>query len=228
MVKAQWSNYLLPQLSHHQSTTIAEEIYNSLKERRSCRSFSSAEVSKRVIELAIMAAGTAPSGANHQPWHFAVVGNHDTKRVIREAAEEEEKKFYGFKDDQPRANKEWLEALAPLGTNHEKEFLEQAPYLIIVFSQRKGGIEEDGKRQNYYVTESVGIACGMLLTTLHMAGLATLTHTPSPMGFLRQICGRPNFERPMMIIAVGRPSDDAKIPTHAKRKKSLKQITSWL
>ena len=178
---------------------------------------------REIIEAAIQAAGTAPNGANHQPWYFAAVSSPDKKRAIREAAEAEERAFYAGK-----ASKEWLDALAPLGTDADKPFLETAPWLIVCFAQRKGGIEEDGKTQNYYVTESVGIACGLLLATLHEAGLATLTHTPSPMGFLREICGRPEHEKPLMIVVAGHPSADASVPGHALRKKPLSQIASWL
>lgn len=178
---------------------------------------------RAVIEHAIRAAGAAPSGANHQPWHFAVIGSPETKRAIRMAAEEEEHAFYAGK-----ASEEWLAALAPLGTDADKPFLEIAPWLIVVFAQRKGGIAEDGQAQNYYVTESVGIACGMLLTTLHAAGLATLTHTPSPMGFLRTICGRPEHEKPLMIVVVGKPAPGATVPDYATRKKPLETIASWL
>ena len=176
-----------------------------------------------MIEAAIEAAGTAPNGANHQPWHFAVVSSPETKRAIRAAAEEEERKFY-----EGKASAEWLEALAPLGTDEDKPFLEHAPWLIVVFAQRKGGIAEDGTTQNYYVTESVGIACGMLIATLHEAGLATLTHTPSPMGFLRAICGRPEHEKPLMVVVVGHPAKDATVPARALEKKPLAQIASWL
>ena len=176
-----------------------------------------------MIEFAIRAAGTAPSGANHQPWHFAAVSSPEAKRAIRLAAEEEERDFYAN-----RASAEWLAALAPLGTDHEKPFLETAPWLIVCFGQRKGGMEEDGQATNYYVTESVGIACGLLLATLHEAGLATLTHTPSPMGFLREICGRPAHEKPLMIVVAGHPAPEARVPEHALKKKPLERIASWL
>ena len=176
-----------------------------------------------MIEHAILAAGTAPNGANHQPWHFAAVSSPENKRAIREAAEAEERAFYAGK-----AGEQWLDALAPIGTDANKPFLETAPWLIVCFAQRKGGIDEDGQTQNYYVTESVGIACGMLLATLHEAGLATLTHTPSPMGFLREICGRPEWEKPLMIVVVGHPAENATVPDHAIRKKPLSQISSWL
>ncbi|MBL4793462.1 nitroreductase family protein [Citromicrobium bathyomarinum] len=215
-----------PQLPDHtdeERIARARAAYERLKTRHTCRSFTDAPVPREIIEAAIQAAGTAPNGANHQPWYFAAVSSPDKKRAIREAAEAEERAFYAGK-----ASKEWLDALAPLGTDADKPFLETAPWLIVCFAQRKGGIEEDGKTQNYYVTESVGIACGLLLATLHEAGLATLTHTPSPMGFLREICGRPEHEKPLMIVVAGHPSPDASVPGHALRKKPLSQIASWL
>lgn len=215
--------YSLPALSDAESIARAEALRDRLKTRRSCRYFSDEPVPREVIEAAIEAAGTAPNGANHQPWHFAVVSSPEKKRAIREAAEEEERAFYAGK-----ASEHWLDALAPLGTDAEKPFLETAPWLIVVFAQRKGGIEEDGKTQNYYVNESVGIACGMLIATLHEAGCSTLTHTPSPMGFLRDLCGRPEHEKPLMIVVVGHPSEDATVPAHALRKKPLTQISTWL
>ena len=185
--------------------------------------FSPAPVPRAVIEEAILAAGSAPSGANRQPWHFAVVTSLDLKALIRVAAEKEEAAFYAGK-----AGAEWLAALAPLGTDPDKRFLEIAPYLIVAFGQRRGGIDPGDKKQNYYVTESVGIACGLMLACLHRAGLATLTHTPSPMGFLRTICRRPQSETPVMIIVAGLPAADAIVPLHATRKKPLEQISSWL
>jgi nitroreductase len=203
-------------------------VRDSLSQRRTCRYFSDAPVPREVIEAAIEAAGTAPNGANHQPWHFAVVHSSAKKRTIREAAEAEERRFYGVDGDDPKASEEWLGALKELGTDADKPFLETAPYLIVVFAQRKGGIEEDGKTRNYYVNESVGIACGMLITALHEAGLATLTHTPSPMGFLREACGRPEWEKPLMIVVVGHPAKDATVPAHALDKKPLSRIASWL
>lgn len=194
-----------------------------LKQRRTCRYFSDEPVPRAIIEAAIEAAGTAPSGANHQPWHFVAVSSLETKRAIRAAAEDEERKFY-----QTKASAEWLEALAPLGTDPDKPFLETAPWLIVVFAQRKGGLSDDETTLNYYVNESVGIACGMLIATLHEAGLATLTHTPSPMGFLREICGRPDVEKPVMVLVVGHPAAGATVPEHALKKKPLDQIASWL
>ena len=218
----------LPLLSDEERVARAEAALARLKSRRSCRLFADEPVPRAVIELAIRAAGTAPNGANHQPWHFAVVGSPEKKRAIREAAEAEERAFYGMEGAPPKASGEWLDALAPIGTDADKPFLETAPWLIVCFAQRKGGIEEDGETQNYYVNESVGIACGLLIATLHEAGLATLTHTPSPMGFLRDICGRPAHEKPLMIVVVGHPAPDATVPAHALRKKPLSQISSWL
>ncbi len=220
--------YSLTALPDDESVARARALRDRLKERRTCRYFTDEAVPRAAIEAAIEAAGTAPNGANHQPWHFAVVETAAKKRAIREAAEAEERKFYGADGDAPKASDEWLGALKELGTDDEKPFLETAPYLIVVFAQRKGGIEEDGKTQNYYVNESVGIACGMLIATLHEAGLATLTHTPSPMGFLREACERPEWEKPLMIVVVGRPSEDATVPAHALKKKPLSQISSWL
>ena len=215
--------YSLPAIPDAERISRAQAMRDKLVQRRSCRYFSDAPVPREVIEAAIVAAGSAPNGANHQPWHFAVVSSADKKRAIRAAAEAEEAEFYAGK-----ASEEWLEALAPLGTDPDKPFLETAPWLIVVFAQRKGGIEEDGKTQNYYVNESVGIAVGMMLTTLHEAGVATLTHTPSPMGFLRELCGRPDYEKPVMVVVAGLPADDATVPVHATRKKPLEQISSWL
>ena len=215
--------YSLPDIADNESIARARSMRDRLKQRRTCRYFSDEPVPREVIEAAIEAAGTAPNGANHQPWHFAVVSSPEKKRAIREAPEEEERNFYAGK-----ASEEWLTALAPLGTDEDKPFLETAPWLIVVFAQRKGGIEEDGKTQNYYVNESVGIACGMLIATLHEAGLATLTHTPSPMGFLRKLCGRPDWEKPLMVVVVGHPEEGASVPAHALKKKPLDRIASWL
>lgn len=215
--------YALPELTDAERIARATALRERLALRRSCRYFSDAPVPRAVIEQAILAAGSAPNGANHQPWHFAVVSSPETKRAIRVAAEAEERAFYAGK-----ASEEWLDALGPLGTDADKPFLETAPWLIVVFAQRKGGIAEDGTTQNYYVNESVGIACGLLLATLHEAGCATLTHTPSPMGFLRTICRRPEHEKPLMIVVVGKPAPDATVPVHAVHKKPLEQIASWL
>ncbi|WP_324827519.1 nitroreductase family protein [Qipengyuania zhejiangensis] len=214
--------YALPPLSDEDRVARAQAMRDTLKTRRSCRYFADTAVPREIIEAALEAAGSAPNGANHQPWHFAVVSSPEIKRAIRHAAEEEERAFY-----EGKASGDWLDALSPLGTDADKPFLETAPWLIVVFAQRKGGIAEDGKTQNYYVTESVGIACGLMIATLHEAGLATLTHTPSPMGFLRQICGRPDHEKPLMIVVAGHPAEGATVPVHAVHKKPLDQISSW-
>lgn len=213
----------LPEYSDAERIARAKAGYEHLATRRTCRHFSDAAIPREVIEYALLAAGSAPSGANHQPWHFVVIESAETKRALREAAEEEERLFY-----QTKANAEWLAALAPLGTDAQKPYLETAPFLIVIFGQRKGGMNPGDAKQNYYVTESVGIAAGMLISVLHDAGLATLTHTPNPMKFLNQICGRPSQEKPMMILVVGKPAGDATVPVHAVIKKPLDQIASWL
>jgi nitroreductase len=213
----------LPDYSNEERIARARAFYEAIRTRRTCRHFSDAPVPREVIEQAILAAGSAPSGANHQPWHFAVIGSPERKKAIREAAETEEKAFY-----ESKASEEWLDALAPLGTDAVKPYLETAPWLIVVFAQRRGGPNPGDDRQNYYVTESVGIACGFLLAALHDAGLATLTHTPNPMKFLNQVCERPAVEKPMMIIVAGKPSPDATVPVHALDKKPLDAISSWL
>ncbi|MEP3231410.1 MAG: nitroreductase family protein [Hyphomicrobiales bacterium] len=195
------------------------DFYEAMKTRRTIRDFAKRSVPRTIIENAIKAAGTAPSGANQQPWHFVAVSNADLKAKIRHAAEEEERKFY-----EGAAGDEWLEALKPIGTDANKPHLEDAPWLIVVFAQ-KWSMDDKGERaKNYYVTESVGLACGLLLTALHKAGLATLTHTPNPMKFLTKILGREANEKPLMIIAVGHASDNATIPTAAKIKKPLDEI----
>lgn len=201
----------------------AQSIYADLKRRRSVRDFKATPVDRQVIENCLLAAGTAPSGANQQPWHFAVITDSDIKRQIREAAEAEEREFYA-----QRAPEEWLEALSPLGTDADKPFLEEAPVLIAIFAQ-KYGVNADGtKYSHYYYPESVGIATGMLITALHHSGLATLTHTPNPMKFLNEICARPTRERPIILLVVGYPKDNCKVPVHGGKKKSLQDISSWL
>ena len=177
-----------------------------LGERRTVREFSDRPVPKAVIAACIRAAGTAPSGAHQQPWHFVAINDAATRHAVREAAEASERHFY---DTAPA---EWLAALKPFGTNAHKPFLDTAPWLIAVFAERYGITETGARRTHYYVQESVGIACGMLLTALHMAGLATLTHTPSPMGFLQELLGRPANERAIMLVVVGWPADDATVP----------------
>ncbi len=198
----------------------SEEFFTDIQRRRTVRDFSNELVPKEIIENCLRAAGTAPSGANRQPWHFSVVSNLETKKKIREAAEEEEKKFYSG-----RAPDEWLEALEPLGTDENKPFLEVAPYLIVIFSEAYGLDAQSEKIKNYYVSESVGIATGMLITALHNAGLATLTHTPSPMNFLRKILGRGENERAFLILVTGFPSENAIVPNI--KKKSLKEYTTF-
>jgi len=213
----------LPDYSDAERIARSRAFYDAIRTRRTCRYFSDEPVPRPVIENAILAAGTAPNGANHQPWHFAVIESPEKKKALRAAAEEEERAFYASK-----AGEEWLAALAPLGTDSNKPFLETAPYLIVIFGQRKGGMNPGEMKQNYYVNESVGIATGMLITALHDAGLATLTHTPNPMKFLNQLCERPAHEKPMMILVVGKPAPGATIPRHATIKKPLGQIASWL
>lgn len=196
-------------------------FYQVMKTRRTVREFSPRPVPEEVIENAIRTAGTAPSGANLQPWHFVVVSNPQTKRAVRKAAEVEERAFY-----RERAPAEWLDALASLGTDENKPFLEIAPYLIVAFA-KKFVLDEAGKQiKTYYASESVGIAVGMLITALHLSGLATLTHTPSPMRFLNEILGRPDNERPFLIIVTGYPASDAVVPQISKR--DLEQIATFI
>ena len=202
---------------------VTAAFYETMKTRRTIRDFTKRSVPRAVIENAIKAAGTAPSGANQQPWHFVAVSNREIKAKIRLAAEEEERRFY-----EGAAGEEWLDALKPIGTDANKPHLEDAPWLIVVFAQ-KWNKDDNGKRtKNYYVTESVGLACGLLLTALHKAGLATLTHTPNPMKFLTKILRRGANEKPLMIIAVGHPSDEATVPAAAKIKKPLDDILTVL
>lgn len=198
-----------------------QAFYDDVNQRRTVRDFSDRPVPRDVIETAIMAASTAPSGANLQPWHFAVVSSADTKKKIREAAEVEEREFY-----EHRASPEWLAALRPLGTDESKPFLETAPYLITVFLQKFGRLKDGRRVKHYYPTESTGIATGILITALHHAGLATLTHTPSPMKFLNQILGRPTSERPFLLLVVGYPADDAEVPDI--QRKPLHEIASFV
>ncbi len=198
-----------------------QAFYDDLNRRRTVREFSDRPVPRDIIETALKAANTAPSGANLQPWHFVVVSGAETKKKIREAAEVEEREFY-----EHRASEEWLAALEPLGTDSNKPFLETAPYLIAVFLQKFGHLEDGRKVKHYYPTESTGIASGMLITALHTAGLATLTHTPSPMKFLNEILGRPKSERPFLLLVVGYPADDAEVPDI--KRKSLDEFASFV
>ena len=198
-----------------------EEFYADLDRRRSVREFSDRPVPGDIIETALRAASTAPSGANLQPWHFVVISGPDTKRRIREAAESEEREFY-----EHRASEEWLAALEPLGTDEHKPFLETAPYLIAVFLQKYGQLPDGRKVKHYYPTESTGLATGLLIAALHRAGLATLTHTPSPMKFLNEILGRPLSERPFLLLVVGYPADGVRVPDI--QRKALEEFTSWV
>lgn len=198
----------------------SKKFYNNIKKRRSIRDFNNKNFSIDIIKNALLAAGSAPSGANLQPWHFVIIKNSEIKRKIRLAAEKEEREFYNNK-----APKEWLDALKPLGTDADKKFLEKAPYLIAVF-EKKYSFSGKEKIKNYYVRESVGIATGILISSLHFSGLAMLTHTPSPMTFLNKILKRPANEKPFILLVVGFPSKDAKIPVFAKRKKIINDIST--
>ncbi|MBT8137701.1 MAG: nitroreductase family protein [Gammaproteobacteria bacterium] len=199
----------------------AREYCEEMSRRRTVRDFSDRPVPAGVIEHCLRAAASAPSGANMQPWHFCVIEDAKIKSRIRVAAEEEERHFY-----EHRATAEWLAALEPLGTDSDKPFLEIAPYLIAVFSQRWGYLPDGRKVKHYYPTESAGLACGLLIGALHHAGLATLTHTPSPMGFLNEILGRPKNERPFLLLVTGYPADDARVPDIARL--PLEETVSWL
>lgn len=199
----------------------AAEFRQDMQRRRTVREFSDRPVPREIIEEALRAAGSAPNGANLQPWHFVVVGDPAVKRQIREAAEREEHEFYT-----QRAPQEWLDALAPLGTDEHKPFLEVAPYLIAIFAQSHGVLPDGRKVKNYYVSESVGIAAGLLIAALHHSGLATLTHTPSPMGFLNDILGRPDNERPFLLLVVGYPAADARVPNISKKR--LEEIATFV
>ena len=192
--------------------TAATLFRDAMTRRRTVRDYSSRPVPRDVIEAAIMAAATAPSGANQQPWTFACIESPAIKKKIREAAEEEERAFYAG-----RAGTDWLDALSHLGTDDSKPFLEDAPWLIAIFAQRWGVTPQGKKVKHYYVPESVGIACGFLIAALHHAGLATLTHTPSPMGFLNEICGRPEHEKALILLVVGHPAEGCKVPVIAKK-----------
>lgn len=201
----------------------AAEFYSEIKRRRTVREFSDRPVPQDIIETCLLSAGTAPSGANLQPWQFVVVTDPDIRKTLRMEAEKEELEFYNR-----RAPQEWLDALAPLGTDANKEFLTRAPYLIVIFSKAYDVLPDGRKVKNYYAQESVGIATGMLITSLHHAGLATLTHTPSPMGFLNDVLGRPKNERPAMLLVVGYPEPDVQVPVKAIQKKRLEEIATFV
>ncbi|MEO0550523.1 MAG: nitroreductase family protein [Pseudomonadota bacterium] len=201
----------------------AQDFAMRMGSRRSVRAFSDQPVPQGIIEQCVKAAGSAPSGANHQPWFFSCVGSPEKKREIRVAAEVEEREFYAG-----RAGEAWLDALALIGTDAEKPYMEIAPWLICIFAQRRGGVQAGDDKKNYYIHESVGIATGMLITACHTAGLATLVHTPNPMKFLNGICGRPDTEKPFLILVAGHPAQDARVPKHALIKKPLSDIASFL
>ncbi|WP_375790372.1 nitroreductase family protein [Amphiplicatus metriothermophilus] len=197
----------------------ARAFFEEIRRRHTVREFSPEPVPRDVVETCIAAAGRAPSGANQQPWRFVLVGDREIKRKIRAAAEAEERAFYAGK-----ASPEWLDALAPLGTDEVKPYLEIAPWLIAVFAERRNAAATGREQKTYYMNESVGIATGFLIAALHHAGLATLTHTPNPMAFLSEILDRPPSEKPYMLIVAGRPAANAQVPKHALKKKALEDI----
>ena len=198
----------------------SKEFYNKIKERRTVREFQTKKIDFDIIRNAILAAGTAPNGANLQPWQFVIIKNKNIKKKIRIAAEKEEKAFYNGK-----APKEWLKALEPLGTDHNKEFIEKAPYLIAIF-EKKYSLNGKNKVKNYYVKESVGIATGILISCLHFSGIAMLTHTPNPMTFLNKILKRPNNEKPFVLLILGYPTTNCNVPIFAKQKKNFSKIAN--
>jgi iodotyrosine deiodinase len=215
-----FESFLHPPFDPNEALQRSSDFLFSMRSRRTIRHFSDAPVPRQLVENAVQVAASAPSGANQQPWMFVVVTDPEVKRRIRIAAEAEEKENY-----ENRFPDEWLAALTPFGTDWQKPFLEIAPYLIVVFRQDYGESADGGRIKHYYVQESVGIATGFLLAALHQAGLATLTHTPSPMGFLGEILGRPKNERPFLLIPVGLPAEDAQVPKLTK--KPLDQTLTW-
>jgi iodotyrosine deiodinase len=202
----------LPELTEEEMLARARGFHELLEQRRTLREYSDRPVPREIIDACVQAAGQAPSGANMQPWHFEIVGDPAIKKQIRLAAEEEERQFYGG-----RASDEWLDALAPLGTDESKPFLETAPWLIVIFEQRHGIDAEGEKTRFYYTKESVGLASGFLIAALHNAGLASLTHTPSPMGFLNKILERPANEKPFLLLVTGHPAADATVPVITRK-----------
>ena len=206
-------------LTAEESQTRSQQFHQDMDKRRSCRYFTDEPVAKEVIENIIKTAASAPSGAHKQPWTFVAIQNPSVKKQIRKAAEKEEKEFY-----EHRATDEWLEDLAPIGTDWQKPFLETAPWLIVVF-KKTWNDGPSGKSKNYYVQESVGIACGFLIAAIHQAGLVTLTHTPSPMNFLADILKRPDNEKPFLLLPVGQPAADATVPDLTR--KGLEEMSVW-
>lgn len=214
-------NFNIKRVNHKEILAKSKQFYNLIKKRRTIRDFDKKIIDDEIIKNAILAAGSSPSGANLQPWHFVIIKDNKIKKKIRKAAEIEEKKFYNYK-----APTEWLEALKPLGTDKDKKFLEDAPILIAIFEQ-KYSLKKKVKIKNYYVKESVGIATGILISCLHYAGLNMLTHTPSPMNFLNKILKRPNNEKPFLLLVVGQAKKNCKIPKFAKEKKDISKISTW-
>ena len=210
-----------PALTDEQRLAAVRGFAEECARRRTVRDFSPRPVPRELIEACLRAAGSAPSGANRQPWRFVAVSDPEVKRRIRAAAEQEEREFYEHK-----APPEWLEALAPLGTDWRKPFLETAPWLIAIFSERMGVLPDGRRFHNYYVTESVGLATGLLIAAVHRAGLVSLTHTPSPMDFLNEILGRPDNERPFLLLVVGHPAEGARVPDITR--KPLAEIATWV
>jgi iodotyrosine deiodinase len=215
-----FEQYSKESFSAEEMKTRSADFHHWMNLRRTCRDFSDKPVPKEVIEQILLAASTAPSGAHKQPWTFCVVSSPEIKQQIRTAAEAEEKESY-----EGRMSEEWLKDLAPIGTDWQKPFLETAPYLIIVFGRSYETEENGHKHQNYYVKESVGIACGFLLTAIHHAGLIALTHTPSPMNFLSKVLNRPENERPYLLVPVGYAADECWVPQ--LKRKNLGEIAVW-
>ncbi len=211
------------EVSDAESLSRVVVFHELMTRRRTVREFSDRPIDRAVVEKAILTAASAPSGANHQPWFFSVIESPQARARIRAAAEAEERDFYATK-----APQEWLDALAPLGTDPDKGFLEVAPVLIAVFGQKRGGPRPGDAKKNYYVPESVGIATGFLIAALHHAGLATLTHTPAPMSFLAEICGRPEGEKPFLLLVAGHPAAGATVPLAALHKKPLDAVAAWI
>lgn len=214
--------YQIPRLSPAEQVARGQAFHDGLQTRRSVRFFSPEPVPRELIELAIATASSAPSGAHRQPWTFVVVSDPERKRQIREAAEAEEYQSY----EGGRMPEEWLEALAPLGTDWRKPYLETVPWIVVVFEQLHSVLPDGTPRKHYYTKESVGIACGFFIAALHQMGLATLTHTPSPMGFLSKLLGRPANERPYILFPIGYPADDCTVPD--LRRKPLAEVSVWL
>ena len=210
--------YRPPRRSATEMQRRADEVFEEMNTRRSVRAFSADPVPRDLIDRAVATASTAPSGAHRQPWTFVIVGDHATKAAIREAAEAEERQNY----EGGRLPQEWRDALAPLGTDWHKPYLETAPWLVVVFEQRYGVLADGSREKNYYVKESVGIACGFFVSALHHIGLATLTHTPSPMAFLSRLLGRPSNERPFALFPIGFPAEDCVVPDLTR--KTLDQV----